>query len=71
MLEDPVRAAGGTREAGGDAVAGAVDAIFVEEVCLCYDACHVDALVVAHAAAVVAGGGKVGELVLVYFVAAD
>lgn len=55
MLVDPVGAGCGTGETGGDAVAGAVDAVFGVEVDFCYDAGHVDALVVAHAAGFVVG----------------
>jgi len=64
MFEDPVCAGEGAVETGCCAVAGRVDAVFVEEVDHRDDAGHVDAGEVADAAAVVGWCGEVGEAVL-------
>jgi hypothetical protein len=61
MLVDPVGAGEGAGEAGGDAVAGGVDAVAVVEVDFGDDAGHVDALEVANAAGFAAGDHEVGE----------
>jgi len=71
VLVDPVGAGGGAGEAGGDAVAGRVDAVFEEEIDLCYDAGHVDALKVADAAGFGVRDLEVGECGGVDFVFAD
>ena len=61
VLVDPVGAGEGARQALGDAVAGAFDAVFEVEVDLGDDAGHVDALVIADAAGLVLGDLEVGE----------
>jgi len=71
VLVDPVGAGGRAREAGGDAVAGAVDAVFGVEVDFRHDARHVNALVVADAAGFVVWHEEVGEFLGGDFVLAD
>jgi hypothetical protein len=71
VLVDPVGAGGGAGEAGGDAVAGRVDAVFEVEVNFCYDAGHVDALEVADAAGFGVRDLEVGECGGVDFIFAD
>jgi hypothetical protein len=61
VLVDPVRAGEGAGEAGGDAVAGGVDAVAGIEVDFGDNAGHVDALEVADAAGFAAWGHEVGE----------
>jgi hypothetical protein len=63
VFVDPVGAGCGAVEAGRDAVAGAVDAVFGVEVDFGNDAGHVDALVVADAARFAPGDDEVGESV--------
>jgi hypothetical protein len=71
VLVDPVGAGGWVGQAGGDAVAGAVDAVFGVEIDFGDDAGHVDALVIADAAGFVVGDHEVGELACVDLVFAD
>jgi len=71
VFEDPVVAGGRVGEALGDAVAGGFDAVFEVEVHFSDDAGHVDALVVAYAAAVVCGCYEVGKFVFGDFAFAD
>ena len=71
MLEHPVGAGCWGLETFGGAVAGVVDAIFVEEVDHGHDAGDVDAGEVADAAAVVRGGLKGRELMFGHFALAD
>lgn len=61
VLVHPVGAGGGARQARGDAVACAVDAVFGVQVDFRHDARHVDAAVVAHAAGLVLRDDEVGE----------
>ena len=61
MLVDPVGAGEGAGQAGGDAVAGAVDAVLGVQVDFGDDAGHINALVVADAAGLTIGDEQVGE----------
>jgi len=71
VLVDPVGAGQGAGEAGGDAVAGGVDAVAGVEVDFGDDTGHVNALEVADAAGLVVGDLEVGECVGVDFLFAD
>lgn len=64
MFEYPVGARERTIETGGCAVAGGVDAVFVEEVDHRHNTRHIDSREVADAAAFVGWCAEVGETVL-------
>jgi hypothetical protein len=61
VLVNPVGAGAGARQACGDAVAGAVDAVFGVQVDFGHNAGHVDALEVAYAAGFARGDEEIGE----------
>lgn len=71
VLVDPVGASGRARQAGGDAVAGGVDAVFGVKVNFRDDAGHVNALKVADAAGLVIWDEEVGEALRGDYVLAD
>jgi len=71
VLVNPVGAGGWVGQAGGDAVAGAVDAVFGVEVDFGHDTGHVDALIVADAAGFVVRDHEVGEFICVDLIFAD
>lgn len=71
VLVDPVGAGEWARQAGGDAVAGAFDAVFGVEVDFGDDAGHVNALEVADAARLVVRDHEIGEFAGVDLVFAD
>jgi len=71
VLVNPVGAGGWAGQAGGDAVAGVVDAVFGVEVDFGHDTGHVDALIVADAAGFVVRDHEVGEFVCVDLIFAD
>lgn len=71
MLVHPVGAGEGSREAGGDAVAGGFNAVFSIEVDFGDDAGHVNTLEVADTARFVVGDHEVWECRGVDFVFAD
>jgi hypothetical protein len=71
VLVDPVGAGEWARQAGGDAVTGAVDAVFGVEINFGDDTGHVNALEVADAARLVVRDHEFGEFVGVDLVFAD
>jgi len=71
MFVDPVGAGEGARKAGGNAVAGGLDAVAGVKVDFGDDAGHVNALEVAYAARFVAGDHEVWEGIGVDFIFAN